>query len=82
MRLGSNMRWEFLIRWKDALEEDSWETDHSLWRWKKTIAKYDRKLRRIARFSSTTMTLGGGDCNAHESLCSRAKRVHPPGTFN
>ena len=46
--LGSNMRWEFLIRWKDALEEDSWETEDSLWRWKKKIAKFDRKLWRMA----------------------------------
>lgn len=67
-RLGSNMRWEFLIRWKDALEEDSWETEDSLWRWKKMIAKYVKKLRRIARLPRTIMTLGGGECNAHESL--------------
>lgn len=33
-RLGSNMRREFLIRWKDALDEDSWEMEDSLWIWK------------------------------------------------
>lgn len=67
-RLGSNMRQEFLIRWKDAPEEDSWETEDSLWRWKKMIMKYDRKLQRKAKLPRTTMTLGGGECNVHESL--------------
>jgi len=67
-RLGSNMRREFLIRWKDSPEEDRWEIDDSQWRWKKKIAKYNKKLQRIDRFLRTTMTLDGGECKAHESL--------------
>jgi len=37
--IGYHMKWEFLVRWKNALED-------SLWRWKKKIEKYDRKLLR------------------------------------
>jgi len=29
---------EFFVRWKDAPEESGWETEDSLWRWKKEIA--------------------------------------------
>ena len=43
--LGSNMRQEFFIKWKDALKESSRETEDSLWRCRKEIAKYDEKLR-------------------------------------
>lgn len=62
--IGSHIKHEFLFRWKDTLEEHSWETGDSLCRWKRKIVKYDRKLRRIARLPRTTMTLGGGGCNA------------------
>ena len=46
--IGCHRRREFLCRWKNAPEEESWETEDSLWRWKDKIAKYDRRLRQKA----------------------------------
>jgi len=73
-RVGCHMRREFLCRWKDAPEEDSWETEDSLWRWKNKIEKYDRKLRRRAGLSRETMISSGGGCNALR-LCTGARSL-------
>jgi len=62
--IGCHRRREFLCRWKNAPEEESWEIEDSLWRWKDKIAKYDKRLRRKAGIVGTTMTSGGGECNA------------------
>ena len=56
-RLRSNMRWEFLIRWKDALEERGWETKDSLWRWKKEIVEFNEGLVWSKGFMRMTMNL-------------------------
>eukprot|EP00253_Pinus_taeda_P026665 PITA_26665 len=70
--VGCHRRREFLCRWKDTPEEESWETEDLLWRWKDKIAKYDRKLRRRAGIVGTTMTSGGGECSGLQ-LCPRAR---------
>ena len=61
--IGCHMKREYLVRWKNAPEEESWEMEDSLWRWKDKIAKYDRKLRRRVGIVGTTMTSGGGECS-------------------
>jgi len=64
--IGCHMRREFLCRLKNAPEEESWETEDSLSRWKDKIKKYDRKLRRRAGLSRATMICSGGGCNASQ----------------
>ena len=61
--IGCHMKREYLVRWKNAPEEESWESEDSLWRWKKKIAKYDRKLLRQSGLSRATMISSGGGCN-------------------
>lgn len=68
--VGCHMRREFLCRWKNAPEEESWESEDSLWRWKEKIEKYNRKLMRRAGLSRAIMISSGGGCNA---LRSRAR---------
>jgi len=75
-RLGCHMKREFLVRWKNAPEEDSWESKDSLWGWKRNVVKYDRKLLRTVGLSGTTMPSGMGGSNAlwlasHPSALSR-----------
>ena len=74
--IGCHMRREFLCRWKNAPEEESWEMEDLLWRWKDKIEKYNRKLRRKAGLSRTTMTFGGGGCNTLR-LCTGARSFQP-----
>ena len=62
--IGCHMKWEYLIRWKNAPEEESWESEDSLWRWKKNIAKYERKILRQSGLLRVTMISSGGGCNA------------------
>jgi len=73
--IGFHMKWEYLVRWKNASEEESWESEDSLWRWKKKIAKYERMILRQSGLSRVTLILSGGGCNA---LWLIGNRVHAP----
>jgi hypothetical protein len=69
--IGCHQKREYLVRWKGAPEEESWESEDSLWRWKRKIARFERRVLRRAGLSRATMISSGGGCNALR-LCSRA----------
>jgi len=71
---GCHMKREYLVRWKNAPEEESWELEDSLWRRKKKIAMYERKILRQSGLSRATMISSGGGCNALR-LCSWARAL-------
>ena len=64
--VAGNARREFLIQWENRPEESSWEPEETLWRWRKEIAEYNQMLPRSVGLPRTSMTQGGGVCNAHE----------------
>lgn len=73
--IGCHIKWEYLVRWNNAPEEESWESKDSLWRWKMKIVKYERKILRQSGLSRVTMILSGGGCNA---LWLTSDRARPP----
>ena len=75
--IGCHMKREYLVRWKNAPEEESSESEDSLWRWKKKIAKYEWKILRQLGLSRATMISSGGGCNALR-LTSDQARAPPP----
>ena len=70
--IGCHMRREFLVKWKNAPEEESWELEESLWRWKDKIEKYNKNLLRQSGLLRAIMISSGGGCNALW-LCARAR---------
>lgn len=65
-KVRSDMKSEYFVQWKNALEESGWETKDSLWRWMKEIVEFDAELARITGFIRTIMTRGGGGCQDPE----------------
>jgi len=70
--IGCHQKREYLIKWKGAPEEESWELEDSLWKWKRKIARFERRVLRRAGLSRATMISSGGGCNASQLWHGRA----------